>query len=134
MTYNVYRGGEERLPFIQHIIESEQPDVLAIQEACQWMESGRFDAIGDLLNIPFSQRIYSRSHTRFASERIYDLALYSRFPVVTSKVFHDPGTVWHSLLHVTLDHLHRMISILLLLPRSFRRVGSQSLEIPHGSM
>lgn len=104
MTYNIYRGGEERLPLIQQIIESEQPDVLAIQEACHWMESGRFDAIGDLLNIPSSQRIYSRSHPRSASGRIYDLALYSRFPVVTSKVFHDPETVWHSLLHVTLDH------------------------------
>lgn len=33
LTYNILVGGEERLPFIRDIIQSQDPDVVAIQEA-----------------------------------------------------------------------------------------------------
>ncbi|HEY7849564.1 MAG TPA: endonuclease/exonuclease/phosphatase family protein [Ktedonobacterales bacterium] len=33
LTYNILVGGEERLPFIRDIIRSQNPDVVAIQEA-----------------------------------------------------------------------------------------------------
>ncbi|MFH1235405.1 MAG: endonuclease/exonuclease/phosphatase family protein [Parcubacteria group bacterium] len=102
MTYNVYRGGEDRFESIKEVIASVRPDILAIQEACEWESSGRFHAVGRLLGIPEGSMKISHSNSRSSSGRIYDIALYSRYPISDFQVMNDPENIWHSLLFATL--------------------------------
>lgn len=102
MTYNVYRGGEDRFFYIKEIIKSENPDILAIQEACTWGKTGRFKEVANLLKIPERQSLIAKSNLRSLSGRIYDIAFYSKFPIKHKEIFNNHENVWHSLLHITL--------------------------------
>ena len=101
MTYNVYRGGEDRFESIKKVIAAERPDILAVQEACEWESSGRFREIGHLLKIADAQMKISHSYPRSSSGRVYDIAFYSRYPITTCNVVTDPDNVWHSFLFAT---------------------------------
>lgn len=103
MTYNVYQGGGDRFPYIREAIANENPDILAIQEACQWKESGRFQEVADLLQIPSDQCFVSQSNSRSFSGRIYNIAFYSRFSIKEKEIYANPESVWHSLPHIILN-------------------------------
>ncbi len=103
MTYNVYQGGGDRLPFIKNVIKEHDPDILAIQEACDWTTSGRFKEISHLLNISADQSALFRSNLRSSSGRIYDMAFYSRFPIQSKECLTDPKIIWHCIPYLTVQ-------------------------------
>lgn len=103
ITYNVYRGGEDRLPLIRELLIAEAPDVLAIQEACGWRESGRFEEIGEALGIPAEQRFYFDANERSKSGRVYNMAVYTKIPARIESVEMDPERIWHVSPHLVLQ-------------------------------
>lgn len=100
MTYNVYRGGEDRFALIAQIIQKEQPDILAIQEACDWDISGRAKKLQQALGISTDGMKYFQANQRSASGRRYDMVLYSRYPILSSEFFHESQNIWHGIPHV----------------------------------
>lgn len=78
MTYNILVGGEEREPFIRDIIRSQDPDIIAIQEAND-------RAVAETLARELGMRIVL---TEGGSP--YHLALLTRLPIVTSAVHQTP--------------------------------------------
>lgn len=78
MTYNILVGGEEREPFIRDIIRSQDPDIIAIQEAND-------PAIADTLARELGM------HIVFADGASpFHLALLTRLPVITSAIHQAP--------------------------------------------
>lgn len=111
MSYNVYQGGGDRFIYIKELISKVKPDILFIQEACDWFNSGRFDEIKTLLGYDYSNCLYLNSNLRSSSGRIYDMALFSKYPIIESKKFDDTETVWHSLgfVSVQIDYKLNMV-------------------------
>lgn len=97
MTYNVYQGGGDRFSYIKELISKVKPDVLAIQEACDWDQSGRFLEVLDLLGFDRDNCWYLKSNARSTSGRIYDMAFFSKYPIETKEYFNNQDKVWHSL-------------------------------------
>ena len=77
MTYNILVGGEERLPFIRDIIRSQNPDVVAIQEA---NSRDNIEALARDLEL---RLIFGEANS------VFHMALLTRLPVVRS-VNHRP--------------------------------------------
>ncbi|MFZ5390986.1 MAG: endonuclease/exonuclease/phosphatase family protein, partial [Patescibacteria group bacterium] len=112
MTYNVYAGGRERFSIVEEIVKLVRPDILAIQEACNWDKTGQFTAIRELLRVADSRAVFFKSNQRSNSGRTYDLAFYSRYPILEYKVFSDPDIIWHSLGLVTVKVNTKEVAVL----------------------
>ena len=78
LTYNILVGGEERLPYIRDIIGSQNPDVVAIQEA---NSSENVESLARDLNM---RLIFGEANSQ------YHVALLMRLPVVRSVNHRDP--------------------------------------------
>jgi exodeoxyribonuclease III len=72
LTYNILVGGEERLPFIRDIIRSQDPDVVAIQEA------NSREHVASLARDLEMQLIFGEANCEF------HVALLTRLPVMRS--------------------------------------------------
>lgn len=97
MTYNVYQGGKERFSLIKKLITQENPDVLAIQEACEWDSSGRTNLLREALGFPESGLAYFEANQRSLSGRRYDIVLMSRYPIKMVETINDSESIWHVL-------------------------------------
>lgn len=95
MTYNVYRGGENRFPEVLGVIRDANPDILAIQEACGWRDNGRLAELGEIIGIPNTGRYICPANPRSKSGRIFDIAFYSRYQSILERVWNDTDKVWH---------------------------------------
>lgn len=87
LTYNILVGGEERLPFIRDIIQSQTPDIVAIQEANSRENA---EALARELGMTL---IYGDANSDF------HVALLTRLPIVRS-VNHRPPEFEKSILEV----------------------------------
>ncbi len=87
LTYNILVGGEERLPFIRDIIRSQNPDVVAIQEA------NSRDNIEQLARDLGLRLIFGEANSAF------HLAILTRLPVARS-VNHRPPEMQKAALEV----------------------------------
>ncbi len=87
LTYNSLVGGEERLPFIRDIIQSQTPDIVAIQEA-----NSRENAESLARDLGMTL-IYGDANSDF------HVALLTRLPIVRS-VNHRPHEFEKSILEV----------------------------------
>ncbi|MFC1663507.1 endonuclease/exonuclease/phosphatase family protein, partial [Patescibacteria group bacterium] len=81
------------------------PDILAVQEACDWEKSGRFIEIAELLKFPVEQSRLFPANPRSSSGRVYDIAFYSRYPIKKQTTYSDPSIIWHTMPHLALDYL-----------------------------
>ncbi|HEX6817030.1 MAG TPA: endonuclease/exonuclease/phosphatase family protein, partial [Ktedonobacterales bacterium] len=61
LTYNILKGGEDRLPLIIDVIRAQHPDVVALQEADR---TGTTDALAAALGM---QVVYGEGPTRYTS-------------------------------------------------------------------
>jgi len=87
LTYNILVGGEERLPFIRDIIHSQNPDVVAIQEA---NSRENIEALARDLGL---RLIFGEANSDF------HVALLTRLPV-TRSVTHQPPEMQKAALEV----------------------------------
>jgi exodeoxyribonuclease-3 len=87
LTYNILVGGEERLPFIRDIIRSQNPDVVAIQEA---NSHANIEALARDLEL---RLVFGEASCE------YHVALLTRLPVVRS-VTHRPPELEKAALEV----------------------------------
>ncbi|HZC06627.1 MAG TPA: endonuclease/exonuclease/phosphatase family protein [Ktedonobacterales bacterium] len=87
LTYNILVGGEERLPFIRDIIQNQNPDIVAIQEA---NSQENIDALARALNM---RLVYGDANSDF------HVALLTRLPIVRS-MNHRPPEFEKSILEV----------------------------------
>ncbi|HET9110757.1 MAG TPA: endonuclease/exonuclease/phosphatase family protein [Ktedonobacterales bacterium] len=87
LTYNILIGGEERLPFIRDIIQSQTPDIVAIQEANSRENA---EALARELGMTLN---YGDANSDF------HVALLTRLPIVRS-VNHRPPEFEKSILEV----------------------------------
>lgn len=87
LTYNILVGGEERLPYIRDIIRSENPDIVAIQEA------------NSRENIEALARDLELRLILGEANSAYPVALLTRLPV-TRAVNHRPPEFEKSALEV----------------------------------
>jgi endonuclease/exonuclease/phosphatase family metal-dependent hydrolase len=72
MSYNILKGGEDRLPLIRDVIRAQAADLVALQEASN---HGHFQALADALDMEY---VYGEADTR------YSVAWLSRMPIVRS--------------------------------------------------
>ena len=90
LTYNILLGGEERLPFIRDIIRSQNPDVVAIQEA------NVREHVASLARDLEMQLIFGEANSDF------HVALLTRLPV-TRSVNHRPPELEKAALEVEMQ-------------------------------
>lgn len=88
MTYNILRGGEERLELIIDTICRERPDVLCIQEAngfehLDYKRLRRVSSAAKLYNTAFAP---GKEHSE---RRRYNVAMLTRYPIVSQEVLSD---------------------------------------------
>jgi len=103
MTYNVYKGGEERFSNILEIIKNQNPDLLVIQEACQWQEDNRIEPIRQMLDFPKAQVAHFKANQRSKSGRRYDMVFFSRYPIHSQEVINNKNEIWHTLPHLVIE-------------------------------
>jgi exodeoxyribonuclease III len=90
LSYNILKGGEDRLPLILDVIRAQAPDVVALQEAdgC-----GTVESLARELGMAL---VYGESGAR------YCVAWLSRLPIVRSENYRHPN-VRKSLLEIEVD-------------------------------
>ncbi len=96
MTYNIYRGGEDRFHFIKSLIRQIRPDVLSIQEACSWGPK-RHNDIKKILSIDKGNSFILLANSRSSTDKVYNQAFYSKFKVLRYNSSKDRKTIWHVL-------------------------------------
>jgi len=90
MSYNILKGGEDRLPLILEVVRAQAPDVVALQEAdgC-----GTVESLAGELGMTV---VYGESSAR------YCVSWLSRLPIVRSENYRHPS-VRKSLLEIEVD-------------------------------
>jgi endonuclease/exonuclease/phosphatase family metal-dependent hydrolase len=90
LSYNILKGGEDRLPLILDVIRTQAPDVVALQEAdgC-----GTAETLARELGMTL---VYGESSAR------YCVAWLSRLPIVRSENYRHPS-LRKSLLEIEVD-------------------------------
>jgi len=73
LSYNILKGGEDRLPLILDVIRAQAPDVVALQEASN---HGSLDTLARALDM---HSVYGEADTR------YSVAWLSRLPILRSE-------------------------------------------------
>lgn len=90
MTQNILFGGEDRFAALCDVLSAARPDVLVLQECLGWEDSQRLRELARALQISDDERhlFLSRSNARGSGKR-YHLALLSRIPIRSTRVFTD---------------------------------------------
>jgi endonuclease/exonuclease/phosphatase family metal-dependent hydrolase len=78
LSYNILKGGEDRLPLIRDVIRAQEPDVVALQEA---NDRGNLEALAHELGM---QYVYGEANAK------YSVAWLSRLPIVRSANHRHP--------------------------------------------
>ena len=97
MTYNVLKGGQERMAKIAHVIRAQRPDLLVLQECLGWEDGdSHVQAVAAAMEVEADEahaRV-GRSSPR-ASGRCYNVSVLSRAPMVGFTVHADPSALAH---------------------------------------
>lgn len=105
LTHNIYQGGRDQITNLFQFWQKQNPDIIAIQEACAWYHSQTHLKLAETLQISKDQIIYGHANSgRSREDRVYDLILASRYPILESKIFNDPSIIWHALILAILKH------------------------------
>jgi exodeoxyribonuclease-3 len=78
LSYNILKGGEDRLPLILEVIRGQAPDVVALQEA---NSAGNAEALARELGM---QMVYGEANTK------YSVAWLSRLPILRGENHRRP--------------------------------------------
>ncbi len=78
MSYNILKGGEDRLPLIRDVIRAQAPDLIALQEASN---HGNIQWMAESLAMDY---VYGEGNTK------YSVAWLSRLPIVRSPNHQHP--------------------------------------------
>src|SRR5690349_19101636 len=79
MSYNILKGGEDRLSLIGDVIRAQEPDVVALQEAS---DCGNLEALARELGM---QYVYGEANAK------YSVAWLSRSPILHSANHRSPA-------------------------------------------
>jgi exodeoxyribonuclease III len=105
MTFNVWCGGEGRFDAVEAIVARERPDLLVLQECLGWGDAGdgRMARIALALGLPPGERhaLLGLARPR-GSGRRFHVALFSREPVLSSRVYDDANFLGHCLVEARL--------------------------------
>lgn len=110
MTFNVLMGGgdEARFSKVLSTIENAQPDLLVLQECLGWGDgeenAQRVAQVCERLGIPSdsAHAVLGVARPR-GSGRRFHVALFSRRPILSSRVHADPCFLGHALIEARVD-------------------------------
>lgn len=114
MTFNILFGGGDTLRFQQVLdtIAKTAPDFLILQECLDWQENNRLQQVAEILGLnPTKEFAYlALSRPRGSGSR-YNVALFSRFPMIETTTYNDAAFLGHCIAHTSIDYLDSKINI-----------------------
>lgn len=114
MTFNILFGGGDTSRFQQvlEIIAKAAPDFLILQECLDWQENNRLEQAAEILGLnPTKEFAYLALARPRGSGSRYNVALFSRFPMIETIVYNDAAFLGHCIAKTSIDWLGSKINI-----------------------
>ncbi|MBL8192429.1 MAG: endonuclease/exonuclease/phosphatase family protein [Blastocatellia bacterium] len=114
MTFNILFGGGDTLRFQQVLetIAKTTPDFLILQECLDWQENNRLEQVAEILAVkPTKEFAYLALARPRGSGSRYNIALFSRFPMIETTTYNDDAFLGHCIVRTSIDWLGSKINI-----------------------
>lgn len=104
LTFNIYQGGRDKVGEILQFLTDVKPDLLCINEACNWQNNEHDLRLLHAFQLTPDHMIYCHANSgRSSANRVYDIILLSKFPILAHHLLTDPDHIWHGMIIAKID-------------------------------